>query len=283
MTEKIYILLPVHNRREITRHFVECLSQQTYSNYHLVLIDDGSTDGTAEMVEEFIDNSTVIQGDGNWWWAGSLQQGINWLNSNVCVDRDDMVLIINDDVTFEQYFLERGWEILKSKANVLLLAQLWSNTKCCAIETGVNAKFESMIFETATSPEKINCLSTRGLLLRLSDINIIGGFRPFLLSHYWSDYEFTIRARRKGFHLMTSSKFFITFDGETTGIRKIANEKHEILESIFSRKSILNPIYSNVFIMLACPKVLIPINTFRIWIRTVRLILKALIFNSVLL
>jgi GT2 family glycosyltransferase len=283
MTEKIYILLPVHNRREITRNFVECLSQQTYINYYLVLIDDGSTDGTAEMVQEYISNTTVIRGDGNWWWAGSLQQGINWLNSNVSVKQNDIVLIINDDVVFEQCFLENGWKILQSRANVLLLAQLWNDTICCAVETGVNAIFESMIFETATSPDKINCLSTRGLLLRLSDINVIGGFRPSLLSHYWSDYEFTIRAKRKGFHLMTSSEVLIIVNEETTGIRKITSKKYKVLESIFSKKSVLNPIYSNIFIILACPKVLIPINTLRIWLRTVRLILKTLFFNSALL
>ena len=56
---KIYILLPVHNRREVTRGFVECLAAQTFSDYHLVLIDDGSTDGTAEMVQAQMHHSSV--------------------------------------------------------------------------------------------------------------------------------------------------------------------------------------------------------------------------------
>ena len=40
----LYILLPVHNRREITRDFIDYLEAQTWQNYHLVLIDDESTD-----------------------------------------------------------------------------------------------------------------------------------------------------------------------------------------------------------------------------------------------
>ena len=79
MKPYIYILLPVHNRRELTRDFIDCLKAQTYQNFHLVLIDDGSTDGTDQMVRERIENLTVIRGNGDWWWAGSLQQGFNYL------------------------------------------------------------------------------------------------------------------------------------------------------------------------------------------------------------
>jgi glycosyltransferase involved in cell wall biosynthesis len=79
MNPCIYILLPVHNRREITKVFIDCLEAQTWQNYHLVLIDDGSTDGTEQVVRERVENLTVIRGNGNWWWAGCLQQGFNFL------------------------------------------------------------------------------------------------------------------------------------------------------------------------------------------------------------
>ena len=98
---KIYILLPVHNRKEITRGFIECLKTQTFQDYHLVLIDDGSNDGTAVMVKEHIPSATVLRGTGDWWWAGSLQQGIEWLRQQKVHD-DDAVLMINDDVSINK-------------------------------------------------------------------------------------------------------------------------------------------------------------------------------------
>jgi GT2 family glycosyltransferase len=104
MTETIYILLPVHDRCEITRRFIVCLKAQTYLNYHLILIDDGSTDGTAEMVGEMIPLLTILRGKGDWWWAGSLQRGYEWLKSNSEVSSQDCVLIINDDTEFESDF-----------------------------------------------------------------------------------------------------------------------------------------------------------------------------------
>ena len=96
--DKIYILLPVHNRREITRKFIECLKLQTHQNYHLVLIDDGSTDGTEKIVQSQIQALTVIKGKGDWWWAGSLQQGYLWMKSQNLTS-SDLVLIINDFLT----------------------------------------------------------------------------------------------------------------------------------------------------------------------------------------
>ena len=123
MTEKIYVLLPVHNRRETTLRFIRCLRAQTYSNYHLVLIDDGSTDGTAAMVIESIPGATVITGTGAWWWAGSLQHGINWLHSIAPKDTD-IVLLINDDTTFSADYIERAVRFLDGKNDCMLLSRL---------------------------------------------------------------------------------------------------------------------------------------------------------------
>src|SRR5207237_231210 len=46
---RIHVLLPVHNRKVTTEKFVRCLKAQAGADWHLVLIDDGSADGTAEM------------------------------------------------------------------------------------------------------------------------------------------------------------------------------------------------------------------------------------------
>ncbi|MCK5537931.1 MAG: glycosyltransferase family 2 protein, partial [Bacteroidales bacterium] len=38
----IYIILPVHNRKKITEKFIKCLVKQTYQDFKLILVDDGS-------------------------------------------------------------------------------------------------------------------------------------------------------------------------------------------------------------------------------------------------
>src|SRR3954466_494295 len=91
----VHVLLPVHNRRAITEEFVNCLQAQCWPKWHLILVDDGSTDGTTELVRARVPSATILEGDGNLWWAGSLQLGYQWLMRHAA--DDDIVLIINDD------------------------------------------------------------------------------------------------------------------------------------------------------------------------------------------
>lgn len=247
MTEKIYVLLPVHNRRDITRNFIECLKIQTFQNYHLVLIDDGSKDGTEKIVCSLVLNLTVLKGNGNWWWAGSLQQGYEWLKSQG-LPLNDVVLIINDDTIFEVDFMENAMHLLRKYSKILLLAQCYNQKTRELIDAGVHVDWRRLAFEHAATPEEINCLSTRGLFLRVSDFFDIGGFYPKLLPHYLSDYEFTIRAQRKGMKLMTNHSLRLWLNEDTTGYRQFKNGSFiDFLKKYFSKKSALNPLVLTIF------------------------------------
>jgi len=266
MPEKIHILLPVHNRREITRRFVQCLKRQTYVNYHLILIDDGSTDGTEEMVLGEIGPVTSIKGHGDWWWAGSLQQGYDWLKSHEAAP-NDLVLIINDDTEFDPVFLETGSALLQKHRQTLVLAQAYDRLTKQLIDTGIHVIWKQLKFSRAFTPDEINCLSTRGLFLRVSDFFKTGGFYPRLLPHYLSDYEFTIRAQRRGLKLYSDPTLLVLLDMGTTGYHEINNEPFaDFVKKFFSIKSASNPFAWTVFIAMACPWPWKIVHILRLWI-----------------
>jgi len=261
----IYLLLPVHNRKDITGRFIDCLLKQTYHNYHLLLIDDGSTDGTAEMVKNRVEKVTIIRGNGSWWWAGSLHQGYNWLRSNK-IGGDDVVLIMNDDTTFGKDFLAIGVGILSQHSNALLGSQAYSLQDQRLIDSGVHVDWEHFSFMQAQSPEEINCLSTRGLFLYACDFLKLGGFFPRFLPHYSSDYEFTMRAHHKGMKLITDPSLRLNEDENTTGQRIFESKSTTThIKEVFAKGSVRNPVYATNFILLACPWRWKAKNIFRIW------------------
>ena len=49
----ISVIIPAYNKAEELRASLASLLSQTYSNYEVVVVNDGSTDSTAHVIEEF--------------------------------------------------------------------------------------------------------------------------------------------------------------------------------------------------------------------------------------
>lgn len=277
MMQPILILLPVHNRREITRGFVECLCAQSCHDFQLIVIDDGSTDGTADVVLEVLPAATILRGDGSLWWAGSLQKGLDWLASQE-ISNDALVLMINDDVRFASDYLERAVAVMAGKRNTLVLSRFVDPLTGAIAETGVHADFRRWKFNIATRVEDINCLSTRGLFLHWADVQKIGHFHPRLLPHYLSDYEYTIRAHRKGLKCETSAQLLIVPNHATTGLHSLppAGVRQTIV-NMFSKRTPANPVYLTSFLLLSCGPLWIAPNLLRTWHSAIRAMLRAML------
>lgn len=274
MSPCLHILLPVHNRRETTLQFVAALHQQTAPDFHLVVIDDGSADGTAEAIRAAWPAVDVIRGEGAWWWAGSLDQGCRFLARGGAAD-DDVLLFINDDVEIAPTFLETARAEFASLRDTLLLARQRDATTGAEIDRGggVRADLRRLRFAAAATDAEINCLPTRGLFLRWRDLRRAGGFRPERLPHYLSDYEFTLRAARSGLRLQVARDAELRVRLEQTG-RSVANLFREgrrgRFRLLFSRRFKDNPLTWSAFVSLAVPPARRPWLWLKIWLNFLR-------------
>lgn len=271
----IQVLLPVHNRRELTQQFVACLTDQTDQGFHLVLIDDGSTDGTADAVVAAVPTTTVIRGSGRWWWAGCLQRARSWLLEQD-VGADDLVLIANDDTTFGRDFLERARSIMAASRETLLLAAPRPVDGLEIPWPGVRVDWRRLRLEPATGPDDTDCFPTRGLFLRATDFLDLGPFHTILLPHYLSDYEFTLRASRRGYRLVSDDSVWLEKNELATGIReRDLTSLRAYLRSVLTIKATKNPLYWSSFVVLASPKRYLLRNLVRVWRRFGRGMLRA--------
>ena len=52
MNPKVSICVPTYNRKDYLKETLDSVFAQTYKDYEVVVVDDGSTDGTAEMLKQ---------------------------------------------------------------------------------------------------------------------------------------------------------------------------------------------------------------------------------------
>lgn len=57
---KISIILPTYNRAHLIIESIESVSKQTYSNWELLVLDDQSTDNTAELIAAIKDERVIL-------------------------------------------------------------------------------------------------------------------------------------------------------------------------------------------------------------------------------
>jgi len=266
MNPKVHIIVPVRNRCEITRTFITCLKKQTYQNYHLIIIDDASTDNTIKMVMKEIpmDNRTIIHGNGKLWWAGALQKAYDLINHND-VSHNDIVLITNDDIWFDPSFLETGISLLKDKIKTIYFAKNYSMQTGKPMDLEVHVDWMKLSFDPMPS-EPINCVCGTGLFLNICDYLGIGGMHPILIPHYLSDYEYSIRACNMGMRILTHPSLKLMRNEETTGYDYKSTYPITSLKRMLSPKAPYNPIYWTTFILIACPYKYKLSSLYKVWV-----------------
>ena len=59
MTNDIVAIIVTYNRKELLKESILSLFQQTYQNFSIYIIDNASTDGTYEYINDMLDNDRL--------------------------------------------------------------------------------------------------------------------------------------------------------------------------------------------------------------------------------
>ena len=56
----VSVIIPTYNRGPLIRNTIESVIQQSYQNYELIIIDDGSSDSSWKIIQEYAQKDTRI-------------------------------------------------------------------------------------------------------------------------------------------------------------------------------------------------------------------------------
>ncbi|MFC1889839.1 glycosyltransferase family 2 protein [Thermodesulfobacteriota bacterium] len=87
---RISVIIPTYNRAELLIKAIESVLQQTFHDYEIIVVDDGSTDNTRERLEPFMDRLNYIhqenRGKSTALNTGLREAGGEWI---AILDSDD--------------------------------------------------------------------------------------------------------------------------------------------------------------------------------------------------
>lgn len=110
----VYIIVLSWNGKADTLECLRSLKELVYPNYKVFVIDNASSDGTAEVVHtEFPDVEMIINKE-NLRFAGGNNIGIEYVLSN----GTDYILLLNNDTTVDKYFLQKLVDTAESNSKI---------------------------------------------------------------------------------------------------------------------------------------------------------------------
>lgn len=261
----LFIVIPVFNRLNFTINCLKSLEAQSYQNHTVILVDDGSTDGTTAFVRGNFPRVIVLETTGDLFWTKSINIGIKYALQN----KADYVLTLNNDTICPPEFLEKMMDWAGQKPEALLGA--------LAVDSGTGKiVYGGEVLYWASNTKKIlkNTLpleqqkgihpSTifpgRGLLIPKIVFDKIGLFEEELLPHYYADYDFTAKAVRKGFSLYCNYDAKLLTYPEESGDRNIRKNKSfkNYFNHLFGIKGGGNLKNFTYFAVRNCPPLYLP-------------------------
>lgn len=257
---KIFVVIPVHNRIHFTKGCLVSLSSQTYSDFEVVVVDDGSTDGTAEMIYNEFPDVHLLHGDGQLWWTGGINKGISYSLENGA----DYILTLNDDLLLPEDFIVNMVRHAREKPRSVFGALERENDSkrpiyaghlpaktFCGIYIRSNPlvkKLDSTQFEGI---HKINLFHGRGLWVPRIVFETIGLFDQQRFPHYLADYDFTVSVVKHGFELYCNLDAPVYSFPEESGEKKLTAKKSlsNFYQHLFGRRGGGNLIDQTHFVL----------------------------------
>ncbi len=200
MTETVeqksaYIIIPVYNRRQITLACLESLKTTgDLSRYQVVVVDDGSTDGTKEDIKALYPDVTVIVGDGDLWWTGAIALGMKYAYDQGA----KYFLWLNDDCLPQLNALPQLVAHMEQHPDTIASASFYNPE---ATEPSRYSGFRGRQGQAASAGTILEVEGTSGWCVGIpvAVVDRIGLPEVSKFPHYAGDSMYTYKATRKGF------------------------------------------------------------------------------------
>ena len=210
----VSVIIPTYNRKHTLKRCVDSVLAQTYRNFEIIIVDDCSTDGTMEFVEEtYGDISEIpivyVRNDSNMGAAASRNTGVAYAQGEYIAFHD------SDDEWLPEKLEKQMRHFARCNQEVgAVYSMFYMNGKDSCLYPPENLELackSGYIFYTLLLNPLIGMIT---LLVKKSVFLEVGGFNEQLNS--LEDYELTIRIAQNYAVMLDENALAVAYESENS-------------------------------------------------------------------
>ncbi len=204
--DRIAALLTCYNRKLLTLACLKALLNQELKSevtIDVYLVDDGSTDGTAEAVAQSYPQVKILQGDGSLFWNGGTRLAFAeaikhdydyylWLNNDTLLNPNALSNLLE---TFQQ--LREQGEHRAIVAGSTCDPQTKGLTYGGVIRRSRWRPLKFDLLEPGETAKRCDTINGNCVLIPKDVVQVVGNLEP-AFTHYAGDWDYGLRAQRQG-------------------------------------------------------------------------------------
>jgi len=205
----IAVVMTCHNRCSITLKCLEALYNQEFSaetQLQVYLLDDGSTDGTKEQVQNRYPDTIVLPGSGNLFWNGGMCLAF----AEAMKQNYDFYLWLNDDTILYSQAVStllntyRSISAQEDSQSIIVGATQDSETGKITYSGLVRDRWWHPLtfqrLEPSHSPKRCDTICGNCVLLPNKVVQLVGNLDT-AFTHGLGDRDYGLRARKEGVYI----------------------------------------------------------------------------------
>lgn len=240
----ISIVIPSYNGKEKAIRLLHALEKQTYLNFEVIVVLDGSTDDSANEIlkTDWKQFSVIILEQENKGRAGARNAGVK-------IAKSKQILFLDDDMIADINCVKYHVETFALLPNVILMGQVIepssiSDKEIKKYKNYLNQTWSIVIdpYKANFFPQELTILSAQNMSLGIEIFNQLNGFDEALRDI--EDYDFALRAKRENIQTYYLASAFAEHQDDFT-FKKYADRSKAYLKNRLLAKQLKPELYKN--------------------------------------